>query len=142
MPRYFIFDIHNILTYQPNFTSKLCHTLSINHHTSLGYAMRSNTYCSSTLDEFYSTKMHAWRRCDLMQQKHNNCTVINDRDCDDDNYKICKEGSPIKQSSKKGSCTYFKQGNINSKYFLTILRFYLIYICVSIYYSSSLILLR
>ena len=104
---------------------KLCHTLSINHHTSLGYTrevhFRSNTYCSSTLGEFYSTKMDAWRSCDLMQQKHNNCTAINDQDCDDDKYKICKEGSTIPKSSK-GTCTYSKQGNINSKYFLTILR--------------------
>ena len=97
--------------------------------------MRSNTYCSSTLDEFYSTKMDAWISCDLMQQKQNNCTAINDHHCDDDKYKICKEESTIEQSSK-GSCTYFKQGNINSKYVLTIPRLYKIllnYITLNLY---------
>ena len=103
------------------YTSERFHTLIINYHTVLGYTIRSGTYCSSKFDEYYSTKMEAEKRCDQMQQQHNNCTTINDKDCDDDNYKICKEGSSINQSST-GSCTYdknFRQSNINSQYFST-----------------------
>ena len=114
---------HNMSSYCP---SELFHTLNSNYHTFLGYAIRRQSYCSSTLDGIYSTKNEAEGSCDQMQQQYNNCTTISDTVCNPFQvtgiYKICKKGSLIKKSSK-GSCTYFKQGYISSEYFLAIIYF-------------------
>ena len=48
-----------------------------------------------------------------MHLKYNNCTTLYDKDCDGDNYRICIEGSLIKESSK-GSCTYSVPGDIKN----------------------------
>ena len=75
--------------------------------------MRSSTYCTERLEDFYEAMMDAKNSCDQMEQQYSNCTILYDMYCDGGNYTICKEGTAIEKSST-GSCTYYKPGNIST----------------------------
>ena len=64
--------------------------------------------------------MAAERSCEQMQQQYYNCTAIYDADCDDADYRICKEGTSIHKTTK-GACIYSKKrGKVFQKIFLAV----------------------
>ena len=71
----------------------------------VSYNLRNDTSCDDDLGFGYSTKDEAERICDQMQLKHNNCTTVYDNECDGVDYRICREGAAIRESTN-GSCTY------------------------------------
>ena len=68
------------------------------------YDQKKDNYCSNTGNgETYQTLEIAKRACDNLDK----CIAIEDLDCDDNTYKICKTTSTF-ESSSMGSCVYVK----------------------------------
>ena len=71
------------------------------------FSKESNKFCNDRLPGIFDSRHDAEVACVEMQSRYGNCTTINDNDCDDDLYRICKSGFERKKS-EKGSCIYHR----------------------------------
>ena len=66
-----------------------------------------NRYCSETLGVHKKTLENAIVTCD----ERDDCLGIEDTDCDNDFFHLCKKGAIFKKGGPLQSCAYRKPGN-------------------------------